>query len=250
MARVGDRTALASLVARLGDESKVVRRAAAEAVRSVGNRLEADKVPSETHDQVHLVAAIEAALGSPDVLTRRGATRVFAAHFRDLSQEIGLADALLARLDDPDPVVQMQAIKGLWRWWYWRDDSALRNAIEDRLIAELAEPTHPWVRRNLTEALYILGDENIRYLYNHWLPSLADQGRPRTGRGGASRRRSTGSAASMWTSWLMATPSSARGSCGHSRSSTSGRRSSRVGSATTPSRRSSMTMPCRRSATP
>ena len=37
-----------------------------------------------------------------------------------------------------------------------------------------AEPEHPWVRRNLVEALYIIGDENIRYLYNNWLPSLAD----------------------------------------------------------------------------
>jgi HEAT repeat protein len=175
LARVGDRTAVAALVARLGDESKVVRRAAAEAVRLIGNRLNARNVPGETLDQVHLVAAIESALGSPDDRTRRGATRIFAAHFRELSQELGLADALLARLDDPDPVVQMQAAKGLWRWWYWRDDSALRAKIEDRLIAELAEPAHPWVRRNLTEALYILGDENIRYLYNNWLPTLARQ---------------------------------------------------------------------------
>lgn len=175
LARIGDRTALASLVARLGDASKVVRRAAAEAVRAIGNRLNADHLPGETHDQVHVVAALEAALESPDVLTRRGATRVFAAHFRELSQELMLADALLERLDDSDPVVQMQAIKGLWRWWYWQADTALRNTIEDRLIARLAERTHPWVRRNLTDALYIIGDENIRYLYQNWVPSLARQ---------------------------------------------------------------------------
>ncbi len=173
LARVGDRTAINGLVARLGDESKVVRRASAEALRLVGNRLEARLAPGETLDQVQLVAALTAALESPDDRTRRGASRVFAAHFRDLSQELRLAQPLLDRLDDPDPVVQMQAIKGLWRWWYWRDDDALRNTIEDRLIAKLAVPTHPWVRRNLTEALYILGDENIRYLYNNWVPSLA-----------------------------------------------------------------------------
>lgn len=175
LARVGDRTSLAALVARLGDESKVVRRAAAEAIRLIGNRLNAGRGPGESHEQVHLVAALEAALESPDDRTRRGATRVFAAHFRDLSQDLTLAEALLERLDDPDAVVQMQAIKGLWRWWYWRDDPTLRDAVEDRLIAKLAEPAHPWVRRNLTEALYILADENIRYLYQNWLPSLPHQ---------------------------------------------------------------------------
>ena len=49
----------------------------------------------------------------------------------------------------------------------------LRNRIEDTLIAGLAEPRHPWVRRNLIEALYIIGDDNIRYLYQNWVPSLA-----------------------------------------------------------------------------
>ena len=48
-----------------------------------------------------------------------------AAHFRELSQEFGLVDPLLERLDDTDPVVQMQATKGLWRWWYWRADEGL-----------------------------------------------------------------------------------------------------------------------------
>ena len=67
----------------------------------------------------------------------------------------------------------MQAIKGLWRWWYWRDEPGLRERIENRLIAALAQPRHPWVRRNLVEALYIIGDENIRYLDNNWIPSLA-----------------------------------------------------------------------------
>ena len=110
---------------------------------------------------------------SADDRTRRGATRVFATHFRELSQEIGLADTLLERINDSDPVVAMQAIKGLWRWWYWRADAGLRNRIEERLIAALAEPRHPWVRRNLIEALYILGDDNIRYLYQNWVPALA-----------------------------------------------------------------------------
>lgn len=177
LGRVGDESALAGLVRRLGDESKVVQRASAEAIRSIGNRLNANQEPGKTSGQLQVAEALKEALGSPDDRTRRGATRVFAAHFRDLSQDLSVADALLDRLDDADPVVQLQAIKGAWRWWYWRADSALRNRIEDQLIASLSEPRHPWVRRNLIEALYIIGDENIRYLYTNWVPSLATKER-------------------------------------------------------------------------
>ena len=175
LGRVGDARPIASLAKCLGDESKVVRRAAAEALRMIGNRLNGSHRPGETEAQVQLVAVLRDALCSPDDRTRRGAARLFAAHFRDLSQEDALADALLERLDDSDPVVAMEAIKGLWRWWYWRADPSLRNRIEDRLIAALAEPRHPWVRRNLIEALYIIGDENIRYLDKNWIPSLASE---------------------------------------------------------------------------
>jgi HEAT repeat protein len=173
LGRVGDGSAIEGLSKCLGDESKVVRRAAADAMRLLGNRLNGSTRPGQTEAQRLLVDRLRAALASPDDRTRRGATRVFAAHFRELSQELSLADAMLERLDDPDPVVAMQAIKGLWRWWYWRSDPGLRNRIEDRLIAGLAEPRHPWVRRNLIEALYIIGDDNIRYLDNNWIPSLA-----------------------------------------------------------------------------
>ena len=173
LSRVGGGPAIEPLAARLGDESKLVQRAAAEAIRSIGSRLNAARKPLETGDQARVDLALALALKSPDDRARRGASRVFAAHFRDLSQEMGLAGMLIDRLDDPDPVVQVQAIKGLWRWWYWRDQTPFRSAVEDALIARLAAPAHPWVRRNLIEALYIIGDENIRYLYNNWVPSLA-----------------------------------------------------------------------------
>lgn len=175
LGRIGDGGSIAPLAKCLGDESKVVRRAAAEAVRQIGNRLSAARGPGETPAQVHFVAELAKVLDSPDGRARRGATRVFAAHFRDLSQELTLADALLGRVDDPDPVVAMQAIKGLWRFWYWQSDPSLRNRIEDRFIAALGQSRHPWVRRNLTEALYIIGDDNIRYLYQNWVPSLASK---------------------------------------------------------------------------
>jgi HEAT repeat protein len=175
LGRVGDARPIRSLARCLGDESKVVRRAAAEALRLIGNRTNGSRRPGETEDQVQLVAVLRDALGSPDDRTRRGATRVFAAHFRELSQEQALADSLLERLNDRDPVVAMQAIKGLWRWWYWQADPSVRNGIEDHLIAALADPRDPWVRRNVIEALYIIGDENIRYLDKNWVPSLASE---------------------------------------------------------------------------
>ncbi len=173
LGRVSDVAAVSGLATCLGDESKVVRRSAAEALRLMGNRFNGSHRPGESPAQAQLAGALTKVLRSPDDRTRRGATRVFAAHFRELSQESALVEPLLELFGDPDPVVAMQAIKGSWRWWYWRAEPALRNRIEDALIAGLAQPRHPWVRRNLIEALYIIGDDNIRYLYQNWVPSLA-----------------------------------------------------------------------------
>ena len=175
LGRVGNENAITGMARRLGDESKVVSRARRPSrCGLMGNCFNGSRRPGETPAQVQLVGELSRALRSPDDRTRRGATRVFAAHFRELSQEVALVEPLLERCDDPDPVVAMQAIKGLWRWWYWRADPALRSTIEDTLIAHLAQPHHPWVRRNLIEALYIIGDDNIRYLYQSWIPSLAN----------------------------------------------------------------------------
>ncbi len=148
-----------------------MQRAAAEAVRSIGSRELAAVKPGGAFAR-SFQAALATALASGDDRVRRGATRVFAAHFRDIAQETALAGTLVDSLADRDPVVRMQAVRGLWRWWYWRPELTLRNQVEDALIARLAVPEHPWVRRNLIEALYIIGDENIRYLYNNWVPSL------------------------------------------------------------------------------
>lgn len=175
LSRVGDVRAIDPLCKALGDDSKVVRRAVAEAVRSIGNRIEAQGAPGDNAEKRALTSAIVAALQSDDDLVRRGATRIFAAHFRDLSQELALADALIGRIDDRDPVTAMQAIKGLWRFWYWRADQGVREKIEDALIQRLAVESRPWPRTNLIEALYIIGDDNIRYLFNNWIPSLAKE---------------------------------------------------------------------------
>ena len=48
----------------------------------------------------------------------------------------------------------------------------------------MAQPQHPWITENLGDALYNLADENIRYLYNNWVPLLGnDQDRERAIRG-------------------------------------------------------------------
>ena len=90
-------------MARLGDESKVVRRAAADAARQLGDRLWAGLDDALTPDRQSFRIALASALGYPDDRTRRGATRVFAAHFRDLSRDTTLAGVLIARLDDTRP---------------------------------------------------------------------------------------------------------------------------------------------------
>lgn len=163
LGRVGDASAVSTAKVALGDPSKMVQRAAAWALRQMATR---KGVGFE---------AIAAALEDPKDRVRWGATRVFATHFAYLAQRADLAERLLRLAQDPVATIRMQALKGLWLWWYWTDDENLRSRIEDLFIARLGEPEHPWVRRNLQEGLYNLADENIRYLYNNWVPLLGTE---------------------------------------------------------------------------
>ena len=113
-----------------------------------------------------------AALASPDDRTRWGATRVFAQHFAALGKRQEIARALMGRMDDPVTTVRMQAVKGLWQFWFWTPDEPTKSAIEDTLLAALAKPQPDWVASNLRDAVYNLADENIRYLYNNWVALL------------------------------------------------------------------------------
>jgi hypothetical protein len=79
----------------------------------------------------------------------------------------------------------MQAVKGLWQFWYWTTDTATRELIEDTLLAAMGQPQPAWVESNLEDAVYNLADENIRYFYNNWvalLPSAEDRDRAVRGR--------------------------------------------------------------------
>src|ERR1051325_5897774 len=79
----------------------------------------------------------------------------------------------------------MQAVKGLWQFWFWSSDAAARELVEDTLLGAMGQPQPSWVERNLKDAIYNLADENIRYLYNNWvalLPVAADRDRAVRGR--------------------------------------------------------------------
>ena len=148
----------------LGDPSKLVQRTGAWALRqalNAGHKTERPKL---------LVA-----LNNPSDRVRWGAVRVFHTHFSSLAQDQAYADALLERLRDPVPVIRMDATRALWQLWFWNADEPARDRVENGLLAALATESHPWVRQNLRHAIYNVADENIRYLYNNWVPGLARQ---------------------------------------------------------------------------
>lgn len=149
------------LVRALADPSKLVQRTAAWALRQVYGAH-----PETSHTE------IAAALASTDARARWGATRVFARQFAALARQTDLVAAIEKLTADPQPAIRMQAVKALWQDWFWNADPKMRGEIEDTLLAAMAAPQHPWVESNLQWAVYNLADENIRYLYNNWVPLL------------------------------------------------------------------------------
>lgn len=162
LGRIGHLATLDLLTPALGDESKLVQRTAAWAARQIYSR--------RKEVSAHW---LENALASNHERTRWGATRVFATHFSALARMPELAKALAARTGDPLATVRMQALKGLWQYWFWTPEESAKGLIEDTFLAAMAKPQHPWVERNLREGIYNIADENIRYLYNNWVPLLA-----------------------------------------------------------------------------
>ena len=116
---------------------------------------------------------VVAALTSEDACLRWGATRIFATHFSALARREEFLDPLIKCALRDKPAVQMQAIKGLWQYWFWTPDPGAKDRIEDTFLQAMSAPQHPWVERNLREGIYNIADENIRYLYNNWVPLLA-----------------------------------------------------------------------------
>jgi len=163
LGRFGRADSLPIIAARMDDPSKLVMRAAAWAMRQVYSRR------PEASSQ-----ALITALDSPIERVRWSATRVFATHFSALAKRDEFVPLLVKRTGDSSPAIAMQAIKAAWQYWYWTPSLPARELIEDAILTAMAKPQHPWVERNLKEAVYNLADENIRYLYNNWVPGLAD----------------------------------------------------------------------------
>jgi hypothetical protein len=145
----------------LGDPSKLVQRTAAWAMRQSYSR-HADTPAND----------LLAALSSADDRTRWGATRVFAAHFSALAKRPEMAPALAKLVDDPAATVRMNAVKGLWQFWFWTPAAQTKGLIEDTLMTAIGKPQSGWVASNLRHGIYNLADENIRYLYNNWVPLM------------------------------------------------------------------------------
>lgn len=146
----------------LGDPSKLVQRTAAWATRQALTRN-----PSASSE------ALLQALTHADDRMRWGALRTFHTHFAVLARQPRVAEALQQRITDPVPVIRMEAAKALWQLWFWNASDAVRGPIEDVFLARLGAETHPWVQQNLRHGIYNLADDNIRYLYNNWVPGIA-----------------------------------------------------------------------------
>jgi HEAT repeat protein len=148
LGRLGRAEAVPALVTHLADPSKIVWRSAAWALRRLGN---ADIG----------VDAICNALDSPDPLVRRGAARVFAYQFPGMDQRLDIATRLLTLTADEDLWTRLQALKTLRQWFYRSTDSAFQRRVVYAYLSRmsLAEPLV--IRKNLSEGLYIMLDENL-----------------------------------------------------------------------------------------
>ena len=148
LGRLGQAESVAPLAKRLDDPSKIVWRASAWALRHLGN-------------QGLGVDSIKAALEDPNPAVRRGAARIFAYQFHGMDNRLDLAARLLELSRDPDLWTRLQALRSLRQWFYRTNDPAFARRIIDTYLARMAEPDLPVVRKNLSEGLYIMLDENL-----------------------------------------------------------------------------------------
>src|SRR5262249_10277295 len=62
---------------------------------------------------------------------------------------------------DPELWTRLQALRTLRQWFYRTNDKVLARRIVDTHLARMADPDAPVLRRNLSEGLYIMLDENL-----------------------------------------------------------------------------------------
>jgi HEAT repeat protein len=161
LGRLGNTESVRALAPLLGDPAKMVQRSAAVAIRAQ-TALGASREP------------VLSQLKNRSARVRTGALRVFAYHSRPLAQDSALGSALIGLTADSSVACRMSALQALWQHFWWTRDTALKGRIVDSALARLEVDEHPWVARSAREALYNVADENTRYLYNNWIPALAN----------------------------------------------------------------------------
>ena len=72
-----------------------------------------------------------------------------------------MPESLIGLTRDPDLWTRLQALRTLRQWFYRTKDTALARRIVDTYLARMAEPDLPVIRKNLSEGLYIMLDENL-----------------------------------------------------------------------------------------
>lgn len=167
---------ITSLMKKLNDNSKTVQLSAAWAFRQIATRRDA-RFAGVVEFSLFEWTSHQRPGYRPETEERMrwGAARVLAQHFSEItSVAFPLGDDLITSLkESKSPMIRLQAAKSLSQWFYWTKDEALRWKIADEIITRIGTETHPWVRRNLIEALYSMADENVRYLHNNWIALLA-----------------------------------------------------------------------------
>ncbi len=148
LGRIGGTDSVAPLVHLLPDPSKVVWRAAAWALRRLGNQ-------GIGH------TAILAALQSRAPRIRRGATRIFAYQFHGMDEHLELAEPFFSPVPDNDFWTGLQEIRTLRQWFYRTKDPRFARRIVEMYLQLMSFWDEPVMRKNLSEGLYIMLDENL-----------------------------------------------------------------------------------------
>ncbi len=149
LGRLGAAESVEPLIRTLDDPSKIVRRAAGFGLRALGNR------------GIGVDATLDA-LDSKSPRVRREVVALLNRQvpgFEDRAKVV--VDRLVRLADDPDHLARFEAARALRRWFYRTNDAAIRKRIVKTFLARLAVEQDPLQKRNLSENLYILMDENL-----------------------------------------------------------------------------------------
>lgn len=167
LGHMADPESIDVLTTALGDDSKMVQRTAAWALRMILQRR------PKTADEGR--GKLLTALQSKNARTRWGASQLFNQHFKYVAGDAQLRAALIADLNDDAPAVRLNAARGLWQWHYWTTDNRdARNGIFEALATRLNTEADPTLRRAIHESIYDVLDENTGYL-EAWVRASATE---------------------------------------------------------------------------